>query len=100
MIDEPPYLGSMPGVPHVPLTREPIGTSGELSPGPDDLRPEIPQEREELERMGYVQSRENVDELEDFRVGNADEGPPAMRPLFEAATDRDSVIPEGPIFDV
>lgn len=94
MNEKPPYLGAMPGIMASPLTREPIGTSGELSPGPDELRPEIPKERRELERMGYLPGEdveeEDVDELEDFRVMDdsrspiAASGPPSMRPLFEA----------------
>lgn len=60
--------GATPGIPTPPLTREPMGTSGELSAGPDHLRPEVPEERAELERMGYLPKREDVDELSDFGV--------------------------------
>lgn len=61
--------GATPGIAKPPLTPEPMGTSGELSPGPDHLRPEIPEEREELERMGYLPPKdEAVDEISDFGV--------------------------------
>lgn len=50
--------GAMPGTSKPPLTKDPIGTSGELSPGPDHLRPEVPEERDELVRMGYLPERE------------------------------------------
>lgn len=49
--DAPP----IPGVPNDPvLTPEPLGTQGQVTPGPDHLDPERPQDRRELIEMGYL----------------------------------------------
>jgi len=66
------HRGSLPGVTPVKLSREPLGTPGELTPGPDNLNPEIPEHRRELESRGYLDSpnEEDVDELEDFGIGD------------------------------
>lgn len=55
--------GATPGVSMCPLTAEPLGTSGEMSAGPDHLRPEVPEERAELERMGYLPERKEPETL-------------------------------------
>lgn len=68
MHEEWDYAGATPGVPDSPvLTPEPLGTTGQLSPGPDHLRPEVPEERRELKRMGYLPD-DKPDEIEDMGV--------------------------------
>jgi len=50
---EYPEDGAWPGVRSPNLTREPLGTGGELTIGPDDLDPDRPRDREKLEEMGF-----------------------------------------------
>ena len=77
MGDEEPYMGATPGVLGPKLSPEPLGDSGFLSPGPDDLRPEIPEERAELVRRGYLRGESEEDKKPtDDTVSND------MPPLF------------------
>lgn len=73
--------GATPGISKPPLTPDPMGTSGELSPGPDHLRPEVPEEREQLIEMGYLsREREKPDALSD--MGIMDDGFSPSLPLW------------------
>jgi hypothetical protein len=54
MYQHDPWPGSTPGTRGPKLTRDPLGTEGELTAGPDELRPSVPQERRELEDMGFL----------------------------------------------
>lgn len=99
--------GATPGVLAPKLTRDPLGTSGELSPGPDHLRPEIPQERRELERRGYLpEPAARGDSLDDYGVMDDGAGgpPPSLAPLAAPPPDADAggdlgEIIGGPIFE-
>ena len=80
-----PYdeCGATPGVPKPPLTKEPLGTSGELSPGPDHLRPEVPEERAELERQGYLQSSDAPESPADMGIMDDSMWGSSPPPIFE-----------------
>jgi len=54
MYQHDPWPGATPGTRGPKLTRDPLGTEGELTAGPDELRPSVPAERRELEDMGYL----------------------------------------------
>lgn len=89
--------GATPGVCTPPLTKEPLGTSGELSAGPDHLRPEVPEERAELERMGYLAPRDAPDDVQDVGVMDDASWGADRPPIFEEA-DRSGIgLP--PLFD-
>jgi hypothetical protein len=92
--------GATPGVTPPPLTRHPLGTRGELTPGPDDLDPDVPEERRELERLGY--NVEPVDELADLGVMNDAFDDPEPARLFDAPPAVAAALPtltDGPLFD-
>lgn len=88
------HCGATPGIIEPHLTPEPLGTSGELSPGPDDLRPEIPAERAELERRGYLpKPADRGEEIDDFGVE------PATRPSFPDGAETDGPTDLGILMD-
>ena len=60
-----------PGITPVKLTKEPLGTEGEMTPGPDDWNPfDDEQDRKEIEAMGFdpdkVMDRRNAKRVDPF----------------------------------
>lgn len=74
--------GDYPGVAPVKLTQEPLGTQGELTAGPNDLDPSIPEERDELVSRGFM-SDDPPEETAERGFGPV--GDP--EPLFETDTE-------------
>jgi hypothetical protein len=60
--------GLQPGETAPRLTPHPLGSEGQLSPGPDDLRPSVPRERRQLERDGWLEPESDPDEDVDSLV--------------------------------
>lgn len=81
--------GNYPGIAPVKLTRDPLGTQGELTPGPDELDPSVPEQRAELVDRGFMPD-DSAEETAESGFGAVDE----PDPLFE--TDIEPELP--PLF--
>jgi len=82
----------LPGVKPIRMSNEPLGTRGELTVGPDNLDPEIPEQRKELEERGYL-NPEVEDDPEDLPgVG--------VEPGFERPVSMSSKAPLEEEFDL
>lgn len=52
----------VPGIAPIEFSDEPLATEGMATPGPDNLSPAVPEERDELIRQGYIEPVEDVAE--------------------------------------
>jgi len=90
-------MANYPGIAPAPLTKEPLGTQGELTPGPDELDPSVPEHYAELVERGYMDAEDHtVDELGEVRgfAGFDDNDQPVIDPW-----DPDTrLLPELPQF--
>lgn len=68
-----------PGIAPAPLTKESLGTQGEMTPGPDNLDPSYPEDKRELVRRGYF----TVEEDEVNKVGGASDAEMPSESLFD-----------------
>jgi hypothetical protein len=75
--------GDWPGVAPIKLTKEPLGTEGELTPGPDELNPAIPEQRDELVRRGYL----SIERDEIGTVGGVTDAEIATDPFYSPPGD-------------
>ena len=69
---EYPEDSAWPGVRSPNLSRDPLGTAGELTPGPDDLDPDKRRDREQLEAMGFEivdHDETHSDDIDDWEMG-------------------------------
>jgi hypothetical protein len=74
--------GFTPGIAPAPLTKEPLGTEGEMTPGPDSLNPNIPEDKDELVNRGYFEADEQLNaDVADFGTV------PSPEPFFEQVED-------------
>ncbi|WP_136689983.1 hypothetical protein [Halorhabdus amylolytica] len=91
-MSEYPSDGAWPGVRGPNLSKEPLGTAGELTPGPDHLDPDKPRDREELQRLGF--EIVDYDESDSDRLEGVDDWPlgnNALDPFFgESDSDREN----------
>lgn len=89
--------GNYPGIAPAPLTKEPLGTQGEMTPGPDELDPSIPEQFDELVRRGYMDADGDVvDDVDDVRGFDGFEDSPA--PTVDPFDPDQPLLPELPRF--
>jgi len=87
---EYPEDGAWPGVRSPNLSRDPLGTAGELTIGPDELDPDKPRDREELQRQGFEvvdYDESDADQLEGVDDWGLDWD--AVDPLFDYGPNSD-----------
>lgn len=86
-----------PGIAPAPLTKEPLGTQGELTPGPDELDPSIPEHHDELVTRGYLDADgDAVDDVDDVQGFEGFDDAPA--PDIDPWDPDQPLLPELPQF--
>jgi len=82
-----------PGIAPVRLSPEPLGTEGEMTPGPDSLSPAVPDERAALGDQGYLDddTQDDFSELLDTSTGT--EGGPFLGDYADPILTNDPDLP-------